>query len=271
MLALLVTLNLDESISQRRQANQDSRSTNQRSLRTNSNRNSNTRSPSSGSRPQRQSSNSQPVNPAPRTPVPSSRRQLDVQYFDYDSLPRGPTRQSSSGFSYEEDYYFDYTDYDPLPSGPTREPPLPSGPTRRPGQPTRLPPAPQVGVSKDVYKNLPLLTTSAPPIESPRRNVNFRIPPPRNRGTDPQFEVPQPHRGSSQRGNRPGGRGSGVFVSSDLNILDQTKLFASMDPNQENFIKAPRLNAGALPLAFEASDSNQQYFFPPLPPLLDGP
>jgi len=196
-------------------------------------------------------------------------------YYDYDQLPQGPTRPSNSFSS--DSLYDDYFYYDdaPLPSGPTREPPLPSGPTRRPGQPTRLPPAPSiVGVPRNVYDRLPLLTTRAPPTATPRPNVNFRIAPPRNRNSEPLFELPRRAGGDSQRGsNRSRGRpgSQGLFVTSDLDILDQTKLFSSMDPNQEQFIRAPRLNAGALPLAFEAPDSNNSPFFPPLPPIIDGP
>lgn len=264
MVVLLAAIFIQESTSQRRQQTQETRPT----RRTNSNRNN--RNQLAVKPPSRETTNTQ----SSRT-ADSNRRQFDTStdYFDYEPLPQGPTRQSTE-FQYDtDDYFYDYYDYDPLPSGPTREPPLPSGPTRRPGQPTRLPPAPQVGVSRDVYRNLPLLTTRPPPTETPRRNVNFRIPPPRNRGTEPLFELPvtpTPHRGPG-RFNRPGGRDSGVLVRSSLDILDQTRLFSSMDPNQEQFIKTPRLNAGALPLAFEAGDSNDQYFFPPLPPLLDGP
>jgi len=261
VVVLLVAIFINQSTSQRRQHNQETRPT----RRTDSTRN--TRNQLGGS--------SQQPRTAEEQPSGSNRRQFDTaaDYFDYEPLPQGPTRQSTE-FQYEtDDYFYDYYDYDPLPSGPTREPPLPSGPTRRPGQPTRLPPAPQVGVPRDVYRNLPLLTTRPPPTETPRRNVNFRIPPPLNRGVEPLFELPEtptPHRGPG-RFNRPGGRDNGVLVTSNLDILDQTRLFASMDPNQEQFIKTPRLNAGALPLAFEAGDSNDQYFFPPLPPLLDGP
>lgn len=220
--------------------------------------------------------------PGPVTTSNSGIRQFDFQYYDYDPLPSGPTRppgkdreQAQFDAAYD-DYYYDYYDEDPLPSGPTREPPLPSGPTRRPDQPTRLPPAPQVvGVPKDVYSSLPLLTTRRPPTETPRANVNFRIPPPRFQNSEPVFELPRrpdeaprPHRGP---GRRPDFKSSGLFVTSDLDILSQTKLFTRMDPNQEQFIKAPKLNAGALPLAFEAPDSHANPFFPPLPPLLDGP
>lgn len=114
----------------------------------------------------------------------------------------------------------------------------------------------------------------APPTATPRPNVNFRLSPPRNRDTEPLFQLPRRPAGDSRRApNRSRGRpgSQGLFVTSDLDILDQTKLFSSMDPNQEQFIRAPRLNAGALPLAFEAPDSNNTPFFPPLPPIIDGP
>jgi len=261
MLALVSCSWLDQSVAQRRQSNQGTRLRNERPS-------SNPRTKISQTINERNQGKSTSRNQRPVKPTaPAERRQFqDDEYIDYDSLPQGPSR-----LEYDEDYY--YYDYDPLPAGPTREPPLPSGPTRRPDQPTRLPPAPEVGVPRDVYKNLPLLTTRPPPVDSPRRNINFRLPPPKNRGTEPLFDPPQqptPHRGQNGRRGRPGGRGSGVLVTSNLSILDQTRMFSSMDPNQEQFIKAPRLNAGALPLAFEATDSNRQTFFP-LPPVLDGP
>jgi len=255
MLVLVICCWLNESGAQRSQSNQESRlrnerpSSNSRSIKTSQTTNVRNQRPSTSSNSQRPVNRQQAV----KSSEPAERRQFQQnEYFDYDS----------SRNEYDDDYY--YYDYDPLPAGPTREPPLPSGPTRRPDQPTRLPPAPKIGVPRDVYKNLPLLTTRPPPSDTPRRNVNFRIPPPRNSGSEPLFQPPQQHRG------RPGGRGSGAFVTSSLSILDQTRMFSSMDPNQEQFIKAPRLNAGALPLAFEAPDSNRQTFFP-LPPLLDGP
>merc|ERR1712014_504719 len=63
-------------------------------------------------------------------------------------------------------------------------------------------------------------------------------------------------------GQRPG-KGP-VRVHSSLDIVDQTALFTSMDPHQEQFIPPPRLNAGALPLAFESDLPLSQ--FPPFRP-----
>jgi len=139
---------------------------------------------------------------------------------------------------------FDYDDYeDPLPSGPTRIPPLPSGPTRRPGQPTRQT-GPGLGVPRDVFNSLPLLTTQRPgSTATPRANVNFLLDPPSAQPEEPTFQLP----------TLDGSRRNGLLVSGSLDILDQTSLFTKMDPHQEQFIKAPRLNAGALPLAVESS------------------
>jgi hypothetical protein len=53
-------------------------------------------------------------------------------------------------------------------------------------------------------------------------------------------------------------------VHASLDIVDQTALFTSMDPHQEQFIPPPTLNAGALPLAFE-SDTRLP-LFPPFRP-----
>lgn len=134
----------------------------------------------------------------------------------------------------------DEYDDEPLPSGPTRIPDLPSGPTRRPGQPTPRTDVPSIGIPRDVFSSLPLLTTPRPSTETPRSNVNFLLSPPRGQRfrSEPDFTPPSHN---------------SVFVTSDLDILDQTKLFTNMDPNQEQFIKAPILNAGALPLAFQSN------------------
>lgn len=157
-------------------------------------------------------------------------------------------RTTPPSFSSFQDDYDDY-EYDPLPSGPTRIPDLPSGPTRRPGQPTPRTDLPSIGIPRDVFQALPLLTTPKPSTLSPRNNVNFLLSPPRGDRAriEPDFQLP---RINPQ---------SGFFVTSDLDILDQTKLFTNMDPNQEQFIKAPILNAGALPLAFQSNIPLNQY------------
>ena len=43
-----------------------------------------------------------------------------------------------------------------------RIPDLPSGPTRRPGQPTPRTDVPSIGIPRDVFSSLPLLTTPRP-------------------------------------------------------------------------------------------------------------
>jgi len=144
------------------------------------------------------------------------------------------------------DYYYYYQEEEPLPSGPTQEPPLPSGPTRRPGQPTsaphRRPSVPPIHPALNQFLNLPLLTTQRP--RSNRKGNNRRP----KAGLD--------------LGQRPGE--GPLRVHSSLDIVDQTALFTSMDPHQEQFIPPPRLNAGALPLAFESDLPLNQ--FPPFRP-----
>jgi len=166
------------------------------------------------------------------TPQPQIRDYPEDDYYDYPE--------------YEDDYYYYYDDEEPLPSGPTQEPPLPSGPTRRPGQPTsapsRRPTAPPVHPALNQFLALPLLTTQRPP-------RNQRKP---TRRPGKQINL----------GQRPG-KGP-VRVHSSLDIVDQTALFTSMDPHQEQFIPPPRLNAGALPLAFESDLPLSQ--FPPFRP-----
>jgi len=149
-------------------------------------------------------------------------------------------------YQYSDSDYYYYYDEEPLPSGPTQEPPLPSGPTRRPGQPTpapfRRPTAPPVHPALNQFLNLPLLTTQSP--RSTRKNPR-------------QQQLTRLDLGQKP-GNGP------VRVHSSLDILDQTSLFSSMDPHQEQFIPPPRLNAGALPLAFESDLPLSQ--FPPFRP-----
>lgn len=150
---------------------------------------------------------------------------IEEEYYDYD-YP-----ESSS------DYYY-YEDEEPLPSGPTQEPPLPSGPTRRPGQATSAPLRTPVHPALNQFLNLPLLTTQRP------RNL--------------RKSTRRPHK-QLNLGQRPGN--GPIRVHSSLDIVDQTALFSSMDPHQEQFIPTPTLNAGALPLAFE-SDLPLSHFPP---------
>lgn len=160
------------------------------------------------------------------------------EYVEYYEYPEDDANYPQA------DYYY-YEDEEPLPSGPTREPPLPSGPTRRPGQatpaPFRAPNAPPVHPALNQFLNLPFLTTKAP------RNLRKAT------------RRPQKNLNLGQRlGDGP------LRVHSSQDVLDQTAIFSSMDPHQEQFIAPPTLNAGALPLAFE-SDLPQNRFPPFLP------
>lgn len=147
---------------------------------------------------------------------------------------------------YEEDYYY-YEEEEPLPSGPTRRPssiiipeedyyfyqdedPLPSGPTREPplpSGPTRRPGQP---------------TTHSPRFQGPT------ISPALNQWLNlPLLTTVRPSTGRQSRKKN--------------NIVDKTKIFASQDPNQEQFILPPKVNAGALPLSLNQDLSANQ--FPP--------
>jgi len=165
--------------------------------------------------------------------------------FQGDSSSRGQSFTPSPA-DYEEDYYYyeeeplpsgptrrppsilipdeDYyfdEDEEPLPSGPTREPPLPSGPTRRPGQPTTHSPGFQ-----------------GPNTISPALNQWLNL---------PLLTTVRPSTGRRSRKKN--------------KIVDKTNLFASQDPNQEQFILLPKVNAGALPLSINQDFSANQ--FPP--------
>jgi hypothetical protein len=174
---------------------------------------------------------SRPVRPTPRPARPVTSR------------PVRPTpRTSRPSFDYEDDIFG--SSEAPLPSGPTRRPEQ----QRRPSRPRPVNPEP--GVPREVLDSLILLTTPSPvSVTTPRENVNFRLKPDLSSfQPEPLFSLP--HR-----------LPNGLLVSSSLDILDQTKLFTNMDPNQEQFIKAPTLNAGALPLAFESTGTLN--LFPP--------
>jgi len=151
--------------------------------------------------------------------------------------PQKPQKQTQDYYQYDYDNYGDfyyYEDEEPLPSGPTQEPPLPSGPTRRPGQPTtapvRRPTVPPIHPALNQFLNLPLLTT-----QSPRNSRKSTRKPQRQSG------------GRARNGKSPL-----RIPHPDIDIVDQTRQFSSQDPNQEQFIPPPPLNAGALPLAFES-------------------
>jgi len=193
-----------------------------------------------GSIRQNSDSRSRPFRFDPEEDLPSGPNRGAFFDEDEDPLPSGPTRSPSFSESKEL----------PLPAGPTRNAPLPAGPTRRPGQGKR----PSAGrgtvaptVPQAVFDRLPFITTPRPrSTATPRANVNFRLPPPASRHEfEPEFQLPR--------------RNS--LVSAHLDILDQTQRFVKMDPNQEQFIKAPTLNAGALPLA--AASSLPLNRFPP--------
>jgi len=161
----------------------------------------------------------------------------DYYYYYDDPLPSGPTRTPPALET--DDYY--YYDEDPLPAGPTREPPLPSGPTRKPGQPTTQPPGlkgPILHPALSKLPDLPFLTTARP------KKVSGR------------------NKKKKKNGLRLAGKAG--LVPSNLDIVDQTKIFSARDPHQEQFIPPPSLNAGALPLAFHSSPSRNQF-----PPFLD--
>jgi len=132
-----------------------------------------------------------------------------------------------------EDYYYDYYyDEEPLPSGPTRRPntseepeyddyegdePLPSGPTREPSLPsgpTRRPGQAKSFAPKLRKKNSPAL------------NQFLNLP----------FLTTQ-----RPRKLKPTKR------------ISRKKLLEQLGPFQQHFIAPPKVNAGALPLAFESN------------------
>lgn len=145
----------------------------------------------------------------------------DYYYYEDEEPLPSGPTRRPSSIIVPEEDYYFYEDEDPLPSGPTREPPLPSGPTRRPGQPTTHSPAFQ-----------------GPNTISPALNQWLNL---------PLLTTVRP---STRRGSR-----------KKNNIVDKTKLFASQDPNQEQFILLPKVNAGALPLSLNQDLSANQ--FPP--------
>jgi len=147
----------------------------------------------------------------------------DYYYYYDDPLPSGPTRRPPDTIRPDEEYYY-YQEEDPLPAGPTREPPLPSGPTRRPGQPTTHTPG-----------------FRGPTTISPALNQWLNL---------PLLTTARPFTGRRTKKK-----------NNNLDIVHQTKLFASKDPNQEQFIAPPKVNAGALPLSFNPDLAANQ--FPP--------
>lgn len=151
----------------------------------------------------------------------------------------------------------------PLPSGPTRrpgkprsqgstidldDPPLPSGPTRRPGKPR-----PQ-GRPRDLDDPpLPSGPTRRPGQRRPGQQAKSRPRPVVNTGVI--LTTSSPRRPKQQPGRRRKPSGG---------VLDKTKVFLRLDLNQEHIIKAPLVNAGVLPLAFESPSPLDLDRFPPL-------
>ena len=117
----------------------------------------------------------------------------------------------------------DYEEYDYQEN--SSEAPLPAGPTRPPVPPSPLPLTNNIVDNPSFSKlaSLPLLTTKPPPVlhSTTRR--------------------PRTHFG--QMANKEGKVGS-LLVHSSMDVVDQTRLFAKMDPFQEQFINPPRVNAG---------------------------
>ena len=103
--------------------------------------------------------------------------------------------------------------------------PLPAGPTRRPDQAVPLP------LNNNILDNpalsqlasLPLLTTKKPAVlhQTTRK--------------------PRTHFGLLSSKD---GKVGSLLVHSSMDVVDQTRLFAEMDPFQEQFINPPKLNAG---------------------------
>merc|ERR1711994_636840 len=157
--------------------------------------------------------------------------------FDDPPLPSGPTRRPGKPNALRRPVNLDDP---PLPLGPTRRPgkpkplrrpidlddiPLPSGPTRRPGQPTPGKAKSRPSRPRPVVNPGVLLTTP-----TPRR----------------------PKQRPERKRKPPGG------------VLNKTKVFLRLDLNQEHIIKAPIVNAGVLPLAFESPSPLDLDRFPPL-------
>jgi len=132
-----------------------------------------------------------------------------------------------------EDYYYDYYyDEEPLPSGPTRRPntseeteyddyegdePLPSGPTREPSLPSG--PTRRPGQAKSFA---PKLRKKSSPALNQFLNLPF-LTTQRPRKLKPTKRIPR------------------------------KKLLEQLGPFQQHFIAPPKVNAGALPLAFESN------------------
>jgi len=110
-----------------------------------------------------------------------------------------------------DDYEYDY-DVSPLPSGPTRQPAIPQ---QRFGRRT-----------EDAVVEAILQAS---------RSKTSRF-------TAPRQEALQ---------SPSAGRTGPLRVTSNLDTLEQTQLFTQMDPHQQQFIQAPKANAGSLPLASE--------------------
>ena len=117
----------------------------------------------------------------------------------------------------------DYEEYDYKEN--IEEDPLPAGPTRRPDQPFTLPLKNDILVNPVLSQlaSLPLLTTKKPAVVH---------------GTT---RKPRTHFGLLSSKD---GKVGSLLVHSSMDVVDQTRLFANMDPFQEQFINPPKLNAG---------------------------
>jgi len=138
------------------------------------------------------------------------------------------------------DYYDYYYDEDPLPSGPTRRPSLSSSKNQKP---VRFP------VEYDYYEEeaLPSGPTREPPLPSgptrrPGQAMTFP-PKPRNTISPALNQFLNLPLLTTQRPSR----------LKATNRNPRKKLLEELGPFHEHFIAPPKLNAGALPLAFESS------------------
>jgi len=156
-------------------------------------------------------------------------------------FPEAKQVKSSSNipdYAEYEDYYDYYYDEEPLPSGPTRRPS-----SAKAQKPLRFP------VEYEYYEDEPLPSgpTREPPLPSgpTRRPGQARPAPPKARNTVspalnqflnlPFLTTQKPKKLKATKRNQ------------RKNVIDK------LGPFHEHFIAPPKLNAGALPLAFESS------------------
>lgn len=154
-------------------------------------------------------------NPPVRFPGGSSsnREVPSVPLFITNSAPGFAT----GGLDEDYEYYYD-------------DPPLPSGPTRQPAVP-----------SQRFGRNSQSSSSSEEEALEAARPMGV------DRFTTERSTLSLSSLLSSTRRPRTGP----VRVTSQLDTLQQSQLFAAMDPHQEQFIRPPKTNAGSLPLASE--------------------